>query len=84
MDELIEVTEKADSGTYPEPFSFDDDVIAKLISKEKNALEKKLSNIRGVMKEKGLVNTMIVEYERNDVSSNDEILRAVYGDYLLE
>lgn len=84
MDGLAEVTEKAESGTYPEQFSFDVDVIDKLISKEKNALEKKLSNLRDVMKEKGLDNSVVVEYERNDVSSNDEILSVVYGDYLLE
>jgi len=84
MSPLHEITSKREGNSFPEYFEFDDELIDTLIAKEKGALVHKLSTIHAVLQEKGLHNiTGVMDDFSAEVSSKEELLNAIYGDYLL-
>jgi len=69
-------------GTLPEPFKFDKEVLGELVSKEKKAISAKLKTVRTMMQDAGL-DKLVVDFPETPVSSKDEVLKALYGDYML-
>lgn len=70
------------TGALPASFKLDMDVLDELILKEKKAILLKLKTIQSKMEEKGL-DRLLSDSAEPDFPSDADILKALYGDYLL-
>jgi hypothetical protein len=71
----------SEHGFLPGPFVVDEEALDALIATEKDALCSKLKTMRDELKGRGLDNS-VVDCGEDFGSSKEDILEALYGDYL--